>query len=519
MRPGPATVAPGGPLGNTQVFRPGAPQGRAAAAKAVAGPWLGDGVLPIPAAADRARLAFGLRRLVRSRVALCRTVRTGPTVQLLGRVNESGEGRLVVRGIATCGSVHSCPTCAAPILTHRAAELTQALDACQRDHAALVTLTLRHARGMSLQLLQVLLARAYSALKGGRGGQELRRALGHFGDVRAAEQTWGAESGWHPHLHAIWFLHAHPPENMRELLSRRWATVVRATFRRLQDVAIEMMQAHSEDSSELKLRAKVLRTLGARYNGKDLRECGRAALRELTSLGSLDDVLPDHVHGVHAETLETGAAAKYLAKMGLELAGITTKQAHEGHYSSWQIAQRAARGDATARALWTEHERAMKGRRQLTWSRGAREALGLDPERPDALLAAEQEPPPTETETLLAEVDAEQWDTTARNVRQLLLAELHECYARGDLPTIAAPVRDGPSRDVTPGPKIAPVWWETMASTVRARASGARRTNATVAAAAARRKAPRVRMTLAERELLLQECADHLVQDLGLTPF
>jgi len=47
-------------------------------------------------------------------------------------------------------------------------------------------------------------------------------------------------------------------------------------------------------------------------------------------------------------------------------------------------------GDADAMTLWHEFEKASKGRRQITWSKGLRETLGLIVEKSDEEIAAEE---------------------------------------------------------------------------------------------------------------------------------
>jgi hypothetical protein len=335
----------------------------------------------------------------------------------------------------------------------------------------LVTFTLRHRAGMPLRLLRVLLARAYSELKAGNAGQALRRSIGHLGDVRAAEQTWGESSGWHPHLHAIWFLGGVPPEDVTEQLYERWAACVRNTFARVRTLAAALSEEEPSDD----LRLKIQRQVGAYYTGPSWAEGIRRLRDDLRKMGDLGELMPSAEHGVDCQTLERGeAAAKYLSKMGLELTGIGGKLATDGHYTSWQIAHRAGSGDPQARRLWSEHSDAMRGARQLTWSRGCRARLGLEPERPDELLAAETEPEPGDVETILGEVSAADWDVRSRDRRQLWLAELHDAYHSGD--GFGAFGVEPRSRDATKPEPVAPVWWSRMRRESARREAGASQT-------------------------------------------
>lgn len=494
-RPG----AGGVPLGTTQVIRP-TPHVRAKTLKSV------------PAGAIRARLAWGLRTYQRKRVALCRTVRTSPTVQLVERTSPTGERRLVFRGIATCGSVHSCPTCAAVILTERGRELQAALDAHRRERTALVTLTLRHHAGIPLAVLRTLLARAYSELLAGSTGQRFKRALGLLGHVRAAEQTFG-ENGWHPHLHALFFFETPTPDSTAELITRRWLQVVAQIHGRLWDattVASRMSVEECEDN-----RARFARLFGARCARKGSVKQGVAAFREgMTAMGGLSGILPDEQHAVVAESCDTDAAAKYLSKMGCELAGITGKAAKPGHYTNWQIGQRAADGDPYAARLWREHSEALKGARQLTWSRGLRDLLGLQPERPDELLASETEPEPEELEYPLGEIDGPAWDVCARARRQLFLADLYCDYAAGEL-TKQVKQLFGPPKVANPDPEPVAVWWNRWPGEQYANRKGQEHwARASAELDKRERASERFYMPRWERELeseeAVQSCADKL---------
>lgn len=383
--------------------------------------------------AAAASLAAGLRGLVRRRVALCRCVRCAPSVSLVERQHRAtGETRLVVRGIATCGSVHSCPMCAERILTERAKEITAAVSAHHHARTAMVTFTLRHARGNSLYALRRLLTDAYSRMKAGRAGMSLRRGLRYVGDIRAAEVTHGA-NGWHPHLHALWFLGGRldgaAQSRMRELLQPAWEHAVRSAWARTETVLRRMTVGDATLS-----RAAARAVCGARYvsEGVSLPEAAAAYRREWESLGGCAELLaPDAAHGVHVASCDA-AGARYISKLGLEVAGVTTKRRPGvGSRTTWQIAADAAVGDARARALWAEHSVAMFGARQLTWSRGLRQKLGLLPERSDVELAESRAV--EEDERSIGDIDSVVWDARARVLGQAWLQRLHAAHAAGQL--------------------------------------------------------------------------------------
>lgn len=433
-------------------------------------------------------------------------MRTAPTVQLCARhsADPTRAPSLVLRGIMTCGSVHSCPTCAAPIMARRGEELQQAVGRWGRDRSALVTLTLRHHAGVPLVVLRTLLGRAYSEMWAGSAGRALRAELGLMGHVRAAEQTWGAANGWHPHLHCLFFFEARGDSDVESRLSSRWSAVVRQIHGRLWRCAVR--GATTEETPEL--RARCAQVLGAQFaRAGELRAGCERFLSGLRKLGGLEQALPDREHGVRVDWCNTDAAGTYLAKLGCELTGIE-KRASGGHYTHWQLAERAAAGEGWAQELWREHSRALKGARHLTWSRGLRARLGLDAERPDSVLAAELEAEPGDTEYPLTEIPAEQWDACARSARQLFVASLFDAFRDGDLPGLDL---NGAPRRL--GVESAPVWWERLDRDSARRRAGARAMNDIDAHAECRQ--PRRYISRADRELELEELTHHLALDLG----
>lgn len=489
-------------LGNTQVFRPG---------PGVSAPPTPDEP-PTPAAALRALLASGLRPYQRRRIRACRVTRIGPSVQLVSKVSAPSNGcrgSLVVRGVSTCGSVHSCPMCAAPILAERSREITAALDAAEREHTLFVTFTLRHNKRLSLRLLRLLLSRAHTKLKSGRSGEDLRAELGHVGDVRAAEVTWGGRNGWHPHMHSLWFLCGAVPADYQKTLATHWQDAVQSALSSLR-AASTGLRSRGPQAGQPYTTEELAQRVGA-YYARHLKQLQD----ELSQLRDAQ-VIPDVLHGVRAEVVATGRVGHYLSKLGCELGAITNaKAANPGHYTHWQLAQWVKAKKRWAIRLWREYSEAMLGARQLTWSRGIRERLGLRQERPDELLAAElTDASEGETEHVLAEVPGRVWDTLARQQRQALIARLHDEYARGELG-----VQPGPAHVVVPQVDGRPRNdWQ-----ARMRVEGRRVMAAALSALAAEQRREEQRenrrwMSREERDLEVEELRDHLREEHGIGP-
>ncbi len=221
----------------------------------------------------------------------------------------------------TCGSVWECPVCSAAIKAQRARELQLAVATYGADRCYMATLTVRHSFGMPARSLRQGVALAFRKLVAGaewkRG--KARWAIAHF--VRALEVTYGP-NGWHPHLHVLFFgesLGEAGANELREWLARRWKRIVE-------------------------------------------RELG-------------DSASPTLENGI---VLTRARDAGYLSKLGLEVAGGVDKSTGKGHHTVFQLAELGAvGGDAAALRAFKEYCTAFRGARMLTWSGGARAALGL----------------------------------------------------------------------------------------------------------------------------------------------
>lgn len=249
----------------------------------------------------------------------CRKKRTSRSVQ----VQTADDGRVVLQGVETCGSVWCCPVCSAAVSAQRARQVQGLVEAWGRSRSVMVTATVRHDRGDRLAKEITGVARSWQRLWQGRAVAEAKERWGIGPWVRALEVTHG-KNGWHAHLHAILCLHRElgsEVEDLRAAWSTRWCNAV-------------------------------------------VNELGNAAM-------------PDPVYGV---TVEPVHSASYLAKLGLELSGARKEARSRGGKHPYDLAHAAADGDPLATMLWREYVGATRGRRQLTWSRTAQSLRGTDAE-------------------------------------------------------------------------------------------------------------------------------------------
>lgn len=270
-------------------------------------------------------------------------------------------------GLLVCGLLWICPVCAAKIAERRRVELIGAL----RDHRAggggayLMTLTVPHAINQPCRDVTDRLLDAYRRL--GQGRVRWTSVVpDYIGSIRALEVTHGAH-GWHSHLHVLVFTSQAVSElvGAQEILRDRWEHVTRLTG----------------------------------FTGLS---------RE------------------HGLTLQGGAsAAEYVTKgnwgAAEELTRAHSKLGGRGGRTPFQLLSDTGDGDERAGELFQEFAEAFRGRRQLVWSRGLRDQLGLNREQSDEELATET----VEAEDLLFIVlDALQMGLIRRNDLQGFVLEL-----------------------------------------------------------------------------------------------
>lgn len=265
----------------------------------------------------------------------------GPVLRI--SEDEQGRRRAGVAGLQSCGSPWACPVCARKIAGERADELREVLGAVAAVGGSvhMLSFTMRHNAGQPLRMLWKALSAAWRAVTSGRAVARERERFGILGMVRVVEATHG-ERGWHLHVHA---LVAFDGPVSRELA----AELGGAMFGRWERALVRKgLAAPIEDRGGLDVRPV---DLGA---------------------GSID------------------ATAEYLSKITVEITGGAMKDGRRGNRSPFAILRDAlATGLADDCELWLEWEQASRGRRQIAWSKGFREWAGLQVERTDEEIAAE----------------------------------------------------------------------------------------------------------------------------------
>jgi hypothetical protein len=252
-------------------------------------------------------------------------------------------------GVGYCGSVHSCPRCAAIIRQARAVELAAAIERwiTEQGRVYFVTLTAPHTAGDSLESSLDALGLAWRSLMSGSSRRNLDGALGvclpgdeqpWVGMVRAVDLTHGV-NGWHPHYHCVLFAGA-------------WVTP-------------SMVQRFVVDPW--------------------LHGTGLAGRQAINAGCHVVELRPGD-----GEAFGLAAYALNADRASMEVMRLDTKKAGAGA-SPWELLAAAVDGDTRARHLWAEYASTMHGRRSAVWSRRLRAWVGVVEASDEELAAGELE--------------------------------------------------------------------------------------------------------------------------------
>jgi protein-disulfide isomerase-like protein with CxxC motif len=290
-----------------------------------------------------------------------------------------------ISGTQTCGSVWGCPVCAAKIAERRCQEVAAGIAAHRAAGGVVlaVALTFRHERGDELaDILRRFLA-ALRAMQSGAPWVRFRKDWGVNGVIRSIECTWGLVNGYHPHAHFLFFID--PPRTLDRMTGELipvadWSPDVSGFHDAIYDRWQMVAERHGFTMSD--------------------------------------------EYGVKVQTTATFDAvvvAEYVAKHGHEPERRRWSAAHEvtkghvkrgkpGRLTPWDFLRRFVAAQTLDErsawaARWREYLAAFRGMAQLRWSRKLRERLGLEVERSDAEVAAEQ----AEDGVLLALLYLDQW--------------------------------------------------------------------------------------------------------------
>lgn len=246
--------------------------------------------------------------------------RCGNALGSLVPVRCDQHGRMRPGGIATCKSVWGCLGCAARKRAEHAAVVKWFVDRHHHagGHVSLGSFTLAHYPTDNLSELLEGLRKSFTDMRRMKTYKTAETTHGIVGWIGALEITDGP-SGWHPHLHVLFF--------HQDYLG-------------------------IEDGDNAPLRTALHETFAYQIN----RHLGRQV---------------HQTHGVDLVPVKTssddGAVARYLGKIQLEMTRQDLKTGRGQSRSPWQIALDAANtNNPQDTARWIEYLQATKGRNVVT---------------------------------------------------------------------------------------------------------------------------------------------------------
>lgn len=273
-----------------------------------------------------------------------------------------------------CGSVWNCPVCSMTITEGRRLELSKALNSWTDSggFAYLVTFTNSHHKGDNLADLLEGQKRAFKKLWEKTKLVKKLNDLGYVGRIVATEVTHGF-NGWHPHYHMIFFFDS--PIDMADV----------KTF-----LAVDWQDA-----------------------------CIKSKLKA-----------PDLLHGVDVRGGDY--AAKYVTKWGLEYE-VTKGHVKKGKNNSLTPFDllRGCTENPQYKSLFKEFADVFKGRRQLVWSAGLKNLLGVKTVSDETLIAETEK-----TSVQVHELDAILWDLIIKYNQRGYVLELIENDYKNDTNTL-----------------------------------------------------------------------------------
>lgn len=298
-------------------------------------------------------------------------------------VFRSSDGGASFGNLATCGSVWHCPVCAAKITEHKRIELQDAITSWtqQGGKPYLMTQTFPHLLNQLFADNLRLFSDAQQKFKNSRGYKRLMEQAGCVGSIRALEVTHG-ENGWHPHTHTLVFA---KPDQL-ELLQQLQLVWI--------ETLIKVGLAERNQINEMLVYAFDVQ--GGDYAAEYVAKFGHEPSEKSKT------ITDSHWGASHELT-------KSHAKVGRRLNGRTP----------FTLLRDYSEGDAAAGELFIEYSKQFKGKRQLFWSRGLREALALpEVEKTDEEIAAEEMP----ERELVTVLDHDKWKLViSRNARWQVL--------------------------------------------------------------------------------------------------
>lgn len=301
------------------------------------------------------------------RVAICLRNRTADSVTVHKHKKTK---KAFYGGLMVCGSVWTCPVCAAKISEKRREELKKAFSAHKAagGKIAMLTLTFSHTKKDSLKDIIAKFGQATQKFMTGKRYNNIRKEIELIGRVRVFEVTYG-DNGFHPHAHIALFYNA--------------------------------------ETNLIDLRLRLYELWEKACNKFDLNTNSR--------------------HGLDLQSAEH--AEQYFSKHGTwsieqELSKSHIKKAKNGSMSPFDFLRAFLEtSDEKYLKLFREYAICFKGKRQIQWSQGLKQKFLVE-DKTDEDLAKEK----LEEADLLGLLDVDQWKFIIKNDLRAKLLDNVEKY-------------------------------------------------------------------------------------------
>lgn len=321
---------------------------------------------------ERSKSKFLLRQvsgdlLRNERVAVCgKRIVPNKKVQV-----RRDSGKVFYGNLVSCGSVWSCPCCAAKIARVRAQELRQGIGywKLHGGYVQAAVLTFSHQSGESLESVLHSFAECLRAMSSGRRYQSFKSFYGVIGTIRNLEVTFG-KNGWHVHSHML-------------LFSER-------------KVESEPLYLLWESACQRKSRVSSFTPFKGGFIEAD----------ENTNVDYMCKIMGDKDEWTIAE----------------EMSYSHVKESSKSYSPHDMLREVSETGDAFYADRFIEYAKSFKGRRQLYWSKGLKQFLLQqidDTELSDEDIANEQ----VESEEVLGEIAKSDWRLVVKHGYRFKLLE------------------------------------------------------------------------------------------------
>lgn len=318
-----------------------------------------------------------LANTAQKRVCVCMSHRLNQDENISIKHNgqNGADGRAYYSNIIQCSSVHTCIVCNNRIMSKRSKEIAQAYDyftSSLYGFVPMLTLTIPHKHGGSLERQLELINQAYKRLMDDRIMRQVWELVGKVGAIKGVEYTHG-KNGHHNHIHSLMFLEKSHHDLVLPIA--RWTTPKRKGMLRLLNEKQE--QDYIDKGIQAQISYMSFESFIKFYWVKLCRDVG---------LG-----MPSLENG--AVITEGDNVKSYIAKhkSAQEITNSRDKKSKHGNRNQWELLLDYQNGDKYAGEIFKEYAQAFTGGKLLRWSNGLKALLLIDEVDDEAIAAVDDD--------------------------------------------------------------------------------------------------------------------------------